>query len=837
MSLLRAPRLDRRARIVALLCVLLLVAAGAVPVGGGVRAALPAGSEHRELTRDGAWCWFGGPRAVTHEGQHRRTYVGWVSSGGSIVVASYDHETSDAQTFAIRATFQQNDHASPSLLVRPDGRIVIFYSCHRGSRINYRVSTAPEDVSSWGEEKIVGARLDGHGGYTYPSPALSEDEGGVFLFFRGAGYQPSLLISSDGETWDAGREVLRGAGERPYAKYDAAGSAIHMAFTDGHPRREPGNGIHYACYDGGEFRRADGSKIAGMDGLPFDADSADTVYNGAESGAPAWVWDVAADHLGRPVIVFAVFPAGGEHRYRYARWSGTAWENHEIVAAGSCFPTVSEGEKRFEPHYSGGLALDHEDPSVVYLSRPVHGVFEIERWVTEDGGMTWRWEAVTRGSSVNNVRPCVPRDRLTDGPRVLWMRGNYTDYANYSTAIVADVVAARGEVRGESGEPGAFRPPEATDTEDVMRRVLRWQLAQFEARGEAPDPGWKQAVFMTGVMGAYEATGDEEYRDAALAWVTSTGWLPGPRARHADDHCAGQVYIELRAGGDDDRAIDAIRRTLDAMVAEPRSGRVEWSWCDALFMAPPAMARLSRMTGDPAYADLMDVMWWDAHDHLYDPAEHLFYRDERSMRRRDGSVPRSWHGNKILWSRGNGWVLAGTARVLGALPDDFSSRPDYVRLFSDMAKRVASLQGEDGLWRPSLLDPHEQQPPESSGSALFCYALAWGVREGLLDRVTYVPVIEKAWDGLVSAVDDDGKLGWVQSVGRGPAFASRDQSAPYGVGAFLLAGSEVLRLERAAATASPDESGLGRSGEAEKPSERRPVVHPVVEPPDRRSQP
>ena len=376
-----------------------------------------------------------------------------------------------------------------------------------------------------------------------------------------------------------------------------------------------------------------------------------------------------------------------------------------------------------------------------------------------------------------------------------------------------------GEAREDSDEPGTFRSPERTDTEDVMKRVLRWQLAQFDAEGEAPEPEWKQAVFMTGVMGAYEATGDEEYRDAALAWATSTGWLPGPRARHADDHCAGQVYIALRAAVGDESAIDAIRETFDAMVADPGSGRVEWSWCDALFMAPPAMARLSQMTGNPAYADLMDDMWWDVRDHLYDSAEHLFYRDERSMQGEDGNVPRSWHGNKILWSRGNGWVLAGTARVLAALPDDFCSRPDYERLFGDMAEKVASLPGEDGLWRPSLLSPPERQPPETSGSALFCYALAWGVREGLLDGATYSPVIGKAWDGLVSAVDDDGRLGWVQSVGRRPAFASREQSAPYGAGAFLLAGSEVLKLERAAATASPDEPGLRQSSGAVESSE------------------
>ena len=204
-------------------------------------------------------------------------------------------------------------------------------------------------------------------------------------------------------------------------------------------------------------------------------------------------------------------------------------------------------------------------------------------------------------------------------------------------------------------------------------------------------------------------------------------------------------------------------------------------------MAPPALAAASASTGDLKYIDLANKLWWKTTGYLYDKEEHLYYRDSRFFEQKEPN------GKKVFWSRGNGWVMAGAVRMLENMPEQYPDRGRYVTLLREMATRVAGLQGQDGFWRASLLDAASVPRPESSGTAFFVYALAWGVNQGLLDRATFEPVIRKGWTALTGAVLESGKLGWVQEVGFKPGDVCWDRTEVYGVGAFLLAGSEVLR--------------------------------------------
>jgi rhamnogalacturonyl hydrolase YesR len=329
----------------------------------------------------------------------------------------------------------------------------------------------------------------------------------------------------------------------------------------------------------------------------------------------------------------------------------------------------------------------------------------------------------------------------------------------------------------------------------VMKRVFEWQLAHFLECWYMPDGtrraiepnGWIRSAFYAGIMAAWHATQDRDYFQAALNWAQDNQWQPGARPRHADDHCCGQTYLELYSALKKPEMIAPIRQTMDNMLADPKPGRVDWWWCDALFMAPPTLARLSAATGERKYVDFMNMLWWDVVDFLYDPQAHLFYRDADY---RPGS------GREAFWSRGIGWVMAGTARVLDCMPDDYPDRARYIQLLQEMAGAVAACQSpDDGLWRVNLLDPGEYPVPETSGSGFFCYAFAWGIRQGILDRATYLPVVERAWRGLLGAVEETGQLGWVQQVGKSPAAVRREDSMDYGSGAFLLAGSEMLKLD------------------------------------------
>jgi rhamnogalacturonyl hydrolase YesR len=340
----------------------------------------------------------------------------------------------------------------------------------------------------------------------------------------------------------------------------------------------------------------------------------------------------------------------------------------------------------------------------------------------------------------------------------------------------------------DAGAPASGREAVAAD----MLRVFEWQLERLDPPS---DPGWVQSTFMIGVVAAYEATGDDRYLDAALAWADRNEWKPGPRVDHADDHGSAQVYLDLARISNDPAKMTHTREMLDTLLETSRAGRELWSWCDALFMTPPALASLSDATGDERYLQAMEAWWWDATGLLYDPEEHLFHRDEEAMTWPGDRPPLSRWGNRVFWSRGNGWVLAGLARLLPLLSADYPSQPEYVGLYTEMASRVASHQRADGLWSASVLDTHKVLTPESSASAFFCYALAWGVNEGILPREEYLPVVAKAWTGLVGCVNDDGAFGWVQPPGRRPVGTHANDTAPYGAGAFLLAGSEMLRLE------------------------------------------
>ncbi len=331
-----------------------------------------------------------------------------------------------------------------------------------------------------------------------------------------------------------------------------------------------------------------------------------------------------------------------------------------------------------------------------------------------------------------------------------------------------------------------------------MEKVADWQLEHMPVPGNHPRHyhhwDWTNAALYTGISALYQTSGKKKYLKALEGFAESVDWACGPRLRHADDVCIGQTYLELNEIDPAPHKIEKIKNRIDSQMADPRPGREDYWWCDALYMSPPTLARLATTTGNMDYLDYMNEMWWDASDFLYDDVESLFYRDDRFRIKEDGSGRREPNGEKVFWSRGNGWVIAGIARVLQYMPEDYPDRQQYVDMFRAIAKKIVSLQGADGLWKSSLLYPEAHVHGETSGSGFFCYALAWGINEGILERDAYLPVVLRTWDGLAGAVSPEGKLGWVQRIGYAPDEISKDGTEVYGVGAYLLAGSEIFKL-------------------------------------------
>lgn len=329
----------------------------------------------------------------------------------------------------------------------------------------------------------------------------------------------------------------------------------------------------------------------------------------------------------------------------------------------------------------------------------------------------------------------------------------------------------------------------------AMSAVADWQI---EHPSRFPTYAWHVAPFWAGLMAfAPLSPHEERYLNAVRANGVVNNWQLGPRPFHADDAAIAQSYFMLYERDSNPAYIQPALAYLDRMLANSYQedlsfsmGKTEreWAWCDALFMAPPVLAMAFRHTGDTRYTALMERLWWKTTDFLYDTQEKLYYRDSRYFE------PREPNGEKVFWSRGNGWVFAGIARVLDYLPADAPQAPRLRKLFQDMAERIAGLQSEDGYWRASLLDPASVPMPESSGTGFFTYAFAWGINHGLLDRGRFEPVVRKGWEALLKAVQPDGMLGYVQQVGHKPGDTGPDQTEAYGPGAFLLAGVEVYQL-------------------------------------------
>ena len=270
-----------------------------------------------------------------------------------------------------------------------------------------------------------------------------------------------------------------------------------------------------------------------------------------------------------------------------------------------------------------------------------------------------------------------------------------------------------------------------------MQRVADWQPTNGPDKGPH---GWVEAVADAGYSALAGISGEARYRDQLRAQSEKNQWLLRGLLYHADDHCVGQMYAELYQIYREPRMLDTMRQHFDYVLTHP-SGvtnlsmaqphafvQKRWSWCDALFMAPPAWLRLWAVTGAKEYRDFAMTNFWATSEYLYDRDEHLYYRDSRYFTMQEAN------GKKVFWSRGNGWVLAGMARMLEYLPNNDPDRPRLEAHFREMAGRILSLQQPDGSWHSSLLDPDSFPTPEASGTGLDTFALAWGVNAGLLDR-------------------------------------------------------------------------------------------------------
>lgn len=730
----------------------------------------PYAEDYQVITRDGAWCWFSDPRAIYVDD---KMFGGFVDKEGSIWAFCYDPSTCQSKQYKLFNKLDYDDHANPSIMALSDQRLVLFFSAHGGTKnspIYYAVSKYPSDISSWEEVQEINPEMEGSLGVCYTNPVMLSDENNrVYLFFRGRDFKPTCIYTDDLKTWSQPINLVRndpgyGQGGRPYTKITTNHKdKIFFAFTDAHPRDRATNSIYFMMYKNGKICKADGTVVSETLGSIIPS-QVDKVYDATRTFDKAWIWDIAFDESEKPILVYARFSdRDNKHSYWYARWNGIKWENHKITDAGQWFQRTEYVKEKpeYECNYSGGVYLDHENPNILYTSRPINDRFEIEKWTFTGGKQKWITEAITYQSEKDNVRPFVVRNHRGSQPSVLWMYNyKYPGFKAYDCAIRTDQ-----EAKGFSSK---WNKKDITIVADT---VFRWVMKTYQKDKNYCNQGWVSGVLYNGLFDWAEITDKKEYFDFMKRIFSRYYWQLGNRMYHGDDLCVGQVYLDMYAKYKQEKMWIPTKARIDWIIENPPIGNIDitkgvsdrWWWCDALYMAPAIFTRLYTLTGDKKYLKFAHKEYLDCYEHLYDKDEHLFFRDGKYLNAKDEK------GGKVFWSRGNGWVLGGLAEVLKYLPEeDKKYRPFYEQLLQEMSEKIASLQREDGYWRTNLLNADIYPMPETSGTGLFTYAIMYGINQGILPADKYLPIVRKGWDAMVKAVNTEGKVGWTQMVAQKP---------------------------------------------------------------------
>jgi rhamnogalacturonyl hydrolase YesR len=755
-------------------------------------------------------------------------YAAFYAADSTLVLARREIGSDTWTTRRTGLTGRSADaHNTVAFAVDGDGFLHVAWD-HHDNPLNYARGIAPGSLELGPRQPMTGRHEDS---VTYPSFLRLPDGDLLFLYRDGRSGRGNLALnrySVRTKTWTQVQpNLIDGEGRRsayPSATVDSRG-VLHLAWVW---RDSPDVATnHDLCYarsaDGGlTWTTAAGAPLA----LPLTAANSDYALRIPTGRSLMNPPAVAADGDGRPCLADYWCPEGSDiPQYHLVRHDGSQWQVSQITRRTTPFVLAGSSTKR--PPLSRSVLVTRRDwhkPQELYLAYrdDERGGRIVVAECRDLARAQWHIRDLTTGS-VGAWEPSLdPQQWARFGQLHLLVQhveqrdGDDRNPAAAAPTPVASLLwspylaslGAAGSPSASSTSTSPLNSPASTCAASpqtagpikpaavlaTMERAADWQLAQPAKYDPA---GWENAPFYIGALALARISPSPRFHDAVLARATANAWQPAKRLHHADDHCVIQVYAELSRLHRAPAMLAPSRQRLDAILATPATGRLDWgmpgaddrwAWCDALFMGPVSWLMVYEATGDTRYLDHMNREWWATAAALYVPADRLFARDQSYLDLRERN------GRGLYWSRGNGWVAAGLARVLDRFPRDHADYPRYLALYREMMEAVLAAQQPDGLWRPGLLDPAAHPARETSGSSFYTFAIAWGLNRGLLDRARFEPAARRAWLALADCINPEGKLEHVQPIGAAPEGFDPHNSEPFGVGAFLLAGSEIHRL-------------------------------------------
>ena len=281
---------------------------------------------------------------------------------------------------------------------------------------------------------------------------------------------------------------------------------------------------------------------------------------------------------------------------------------------------------------------------------------------------------------------------------------------------------------------------------------------------------WERAAYFLGNMAAYDVLKKQKYLDYAIEWANANDWKFNRNENHnttnADNVSCGETYMDLMTKYGVEGKMTHMLETLEFTAQDEKNDY--WWWIDTFYMALNFYTRMGLYLNDDRLVDKAYRLYMNSKVErgCYDEEEGLWFRDER--------------------------FLANVARTLRTLPKEHKYYEEYRGVFVKMAEALRQCQSTDGFWRTSLLDPEEFDMPETSGTALNVLGMIIGIREGLLDE-SYLECVWKGFDALTDiAMDESGRIGWVQVVALKPGNVRQEATNDYAVGTYLLICKELI---------------------------------------------
>lgn len=690
----------------------------------------------------------------------------------------------------------EDAHNVASMMVDGEGIIHIAFD-HHGAPLNYCRGVAPGSLELGDKEPMVGTDEDD---VTYPEFYRIGDGDLLFAYRSGRSGRGNLVLNRyilSEHRWQRVHDVLidgqdqRNAYWQLYA--DPAGT-LHLSWVWRETWLVETN--HDLCYarstDGGQtWQHADGTPYE----LPITADNAEYACLIPQGSELINQTSMTADADGHPYI--ATYWRDAEDsipQYRLVWHDGTAWQQTIVGQRTQPFSLAGGGTKLI-PIARPRLVTDGR--AAYYVFRDAERGSRVSLSYTDQiSGGNWQTIDLTT-TPVDAWEPSIDNELWkTDGRLHIFVQQTQQGDGEHTVEAEPTMVSVL-----EVSPVGADQALEALNRANhYWQSTHKAEIKQF----------WDNAAYHTGNMEAYALTGDTAYLNYSIRWAEHNDYW-GARSTDTtewkynygesddyvlfgDQQTCFQTYIDLYNLEPDDRKIARAREVMEYQMSTPQNDY--WWWADGLYMVMPVMVKLYNATGNPQYSEKLYEYLLYADSIMYDAEAGLYFRDGKYVYPKHTSV----NGLKDFWARGDGWVLCAMAKTLKELPKTDPHYSYYLNRYLTMAPAVAACQQPEGYWTRSLLDPEHAPGPETSGTAFFTYGLLWGINNGLLDEATYRPTILRAWNYLCTvALRADGKLGYVQPIGERaiPGQTINEEStADFGVGAFLLAASEMTRYLR-----------------------------------------